>query len=236
MPKIAVVTGAGSGVGQAVAWALAKKDWVVAILGRRESALRETIAKAGSFASRLHPYPCDISNEGAVNAMAADVLKKLGPVDALVNAAGTNITDRSLAKMNMQGYREIIETNLTGTFHCVLAFLPTMRQRGRGTIVNIISDAGVLANAKAGAAYVASKFAVTGLTQAINCEERGNGIRACAICPGDINTPLLNRRATPPTPEARAQMLQPEDLAACVMLQLELPDRAVIEQMLIRPK
>lgn len=236
MPGVAVVTGAGSGVGQAVAIALARKGWTVAILGRRESALRESIAKAEDASARLHPYPCDIASESAVQAMAADVLKTLGPVDALINSAGTNIPDRALSRLTMKGYREILETNLTGTLLCVQAFLPVMRQRRRGTIINIVSDAGLIANAKAGPAYVASKFAVTGLTQSINAEERGNGIRACAISPGDIDTPILDKRPTPPTAEARLQMLQPEDVAACVMLQLELPDRAVIEQLVIRPR
>jgi NADP-dependent 3-hydroxy acid dehydrogenase YdfG len=111
-----------------------------------------------------------------------------------------------------------------------------MRKHGGGTIVNIVSDAGLLANAKAGAAYVAGKFGVAGLTQSINAEERGNGIRACAIFPGDINTPLLDKRPVPPPAEAREKMLQPEDVAECVMLAINLPSRAVVEQLLVRPR
>jgi NAD(P)-dependent dehydrogenase (short-subunit alcohol dehydrogenase family) len=102
--------------------------------------------------------------------------------------------------------------------------------------VNIVSDAGKQASPKAGPGYVVSKFGMVGLTQAVNAEERPNGIRACAILPGDIDTPLLDKRPAPPPPEARAKMLQPEDVADCVMLAANLPERAVIEELLIRPK
>jgi NAD(P)-dependent dehydrogenase (short-subunit alcohol dehydrogenase family) len=111
-----------------------------------------------------------------------------------------------------------------------------MRERGAGTIVNISSEAGRQASAKAGAAYVVSKFGLTGLTQAINAEERAYGSRACCVFPGDVATPLLDRRPSPPTPEARAKMLQPEDVAACVWLALSLPSRAVVEEIVVRPR
>jgi NAD(P)-dependent dehydrogenase (short-subunit alcohol dehydrogenase family) len=111
-----------------------------------------------------------------------------------------------------------------------------MRARGRGTIVNIVSDAGKQASPKAGPAYVMSKFGLAGLTQSINAEERGRGIRACAIFPGDIDTPLLEKRPSPPTAEARAKMLQAEDVAACVLLAINLPERAIVEELIIRPR
>jgi NAD(P)-dependent dehydrogenase (short-subunit alcohol dehydrogenase family) len=111
-----------------------------------------------------------------------------------------------------------------------------MRLQRAGTIVNIISEAGQRATAKAGAAYVASKFAVAGLTQSINWEEQKHGIRATALYPGDINTPLLDKRPVPPPLEARQHLLQPEDVAACVLLAIELPYNAVVEELLLRPR
>jgi NAD(P)-dependent dehydrogenase (short-subunit alcohol dehydrogenase family) len=111
-----------------------------------------------------------------------------------------------------------------------------MRRQGAGTIVNIISEAGQRATAKAGAAYVASKFAVSGLTQSINWEEQKHGIRATALYPGDINTPLLDKRPVPPPLEGRKHLLQPEDVAACVLLAIELPFNAVVEELLLRPR
>jgi NADP-dependent 3-hydroxy acid dehydrogenase YdfG len=130
----------------------------------------------------------------------------------------------------------MLDTNLNGAYYCIQAFLPSMRKHQSGSIVNIGSDAGIQASAKSGPAYVMSKFGLRGLTQAINAEERGNGIRACSILPGDIDTPLLERRPTPPSAEARQKMLRPEDVAECVLLAINLPSRAILEEMLIRPR
>jgi NADP-dependent 3-hydroxy acid dehydrogenase YdfG len=105
-----------------------------------------------------------------------------------------------------------------------------MRERHTGTIVNINSDVGKIARDLAGPAYVSSKFGLMGLTQQINAEERANGVRACSICPRDVNTPLLDKRPQPPAPELRARMLQPDDLADCVWLVATLPSRAVVEE------
>jgi NAD(P)-dependent dehydrogenase (short-subunit alcohol dehydrogenase family) len=168
--------------------------------------------------------------------MTRRVRAELGEVNVLVNSAGTNIAKRSLAELSLEDYRHVVDVDLNGAFYLVHALLPDMRRRGEGTIVNVISDAGLTANRVSGAAYVASKFGLTGLTATINAEERRNGIRACAIFPGEINTPLLDRRPNPPPPEARLKMLQPEDVAACVMLAIDLPHRATVEQLLVRPR
>jgi NAD(P)-dependent dehydrogenase (short-subunit alcohol dehydrogenase family) len=236
MLKTAVVTGAGSGVGRATALLLAQNGWRVAVLGRRENTLQETIALAGKVASQLVPCPCDIADPTAVERMAQTVRKTIGDIEVLVNAAGTNTPRRLLKELTLEKYRELVETNLTGAYLCVQAFLPSMRLRKSGTIINIVSEAGKQANPKAGPAYVMSKFGLTGLTQSINMEERENGIRACAIFPGDIDTPLLDKRPAPPSAEARKRMLQSEDIAECAWLAINLPERAVIEEILIRPR
>jgi NADP-dependent 3-hydroxy acid dehydrogenase YdfG len=235
MAKIAVITGAGSGVGRACAVRLVKEGWSVALVGRREAALRETASLTGD-PSHAMVSACDIADPAAVMKMAADVLDRFGEVGALVHAAGTNIPKRSWETLTIEDYRQVIDTNLNGAFYCVRALLPAMRKKGGGTIVLIVSDAGIIANAKAGAAYVASKFAERGLAQSINAEERGNGIRACAISPGDINTPILEKRPVPPPADAREKMLQPEDVAECVMLAINLPSRAVVEELVVRPR
>ena len=233
--KTAVVTGAGSGVGQAIALALAARDWKVALIGRREEKLSETMRHSGGDASRLLVCPCDIGDCKAVETMARRVLEKFETVQVLVNAAGTNAPGRALEVLALEDYRAMIDTNLNGAYYCVQAFLPQMRARKTGTIVNIVSDAGKQASPKAGPAYVMSKFGLAGLTQSINAEERNNGIRACAIFPGDIDTPLLDKRPAPPGAEARAKMLSAEDVAECALLAISLPQRAVVEEILIRP-
>ena len=235
MSKAAVITGAGTGVGRATALLLAEKGWRVALIGRTESNLKQTAALAGKNSSQCLFLPCDISQQAGVDSMAKRVFDEFGEVEVLVNAAGTNTPRRSLKELTFEKYRELTETNLTGAYLCVQAFLPSMRQRGSGTIINIVSDAGRQASAKSGVAYAISKFGMAGLTQAINAEERGNGIRACSIFPGDIDTPLLDKRPQPPPAEARKRMLQSEDLAQCVWLCISLPSRALVEEILIRP-
>jgi NAD(P)-dependent dehydrogenase (short-subunit alcohol dehydrogenase family) len=236
MSKVAMIVGAGSGVGRAVTLELARRGWSAALVGRHARTLQETIALAGEVNGKLAAYVCDVADAAAVSATVARAARTLGEIETLVFSAGINVARRALSELSLDDYRRVVDVNLNGAFNCVHALLPRMRQRGAGTIVNIISDAGLWANQVSGAAYIASKFGLTGLTATINVEERAHGIRACAILPGEINTPLLDRRPVVPTAAARAKMLQPEDVAACVMLAIELPHRAVIEQLVVRPR
>jgi len=234
--KTAVVTGAGSGVGQATALALAQQDWRVALVGRRAEALRETVRLAGLLGRQFLVCPCDIGDAAAVQAMAERVLADFKEVEVLVNAVGTNAPCRALEVFLSEDYHVMLNTNLNGAYYCVQAFLFRMRTRQSGTIVNIVSDAGKVASPKAGPAYVMSKFGLAGLTQSINAEERGHGVRACAIFPGDIDTPLLHKRPVPPDAAARAKMLKPEDVAECALLCINLPVRALVEELIVRPR
>ncbi|MCX8109554.1 MAG: SDR family NAD(P)-dependent oxidoreductase [Verrucomicrobiae bacterium] len=236
MKRVAVVTGAGSGVGQAVAVALAAENWEVALVGRRMETLQATCQWAGPHKSNCYCFQCDVRDPQAVQQTAQRIISQLGSVEVLVNAAGTNVPNRALDVLSIEDYQLTIETNLHGAYYFIQALLPHMRSRGSGTIVNIVSDAGKQASPKAGAAYVISKFGLSGLTQSINAEERNRGIRACAIFPGDIDTPLLNKRPQPPDSAARSRMLQPEDVAACVLLCIKLPPRAIVEELVIRPR
>ena len=227
----AVVTGAGSGVGRAVALRFAAEGWQVALVGRRADSLAGTAAAAGADAEgRIALFPCDVSEPDAVRRMGAAVLERFARVDVLVNAAGINVPQRSFERLSLDDWHAVLATNLHGAYYCVRAFLPGMRARRTGTIVNINSDAGKIARDLAGPAYVSSKFGLTGLTQQINAEERGNGVRACSICARDINTPLLDQRPQPPDADARARMLQPDDLADCVWMVATLPPRAVVDE------
>ncbi len=236
MNKTAVVTGAGSGVGQAVALALVKQGWRVAIIGRRTETLQETMARAGADQDKLFPFACDIGKSDAVAKLGLEVLAKLGTVEALVNAASTNAPKRGLEVLTLEDYHAMMDTNLNGAYYITQAFLPAMRAQKSGTIVHIVSDAGKQASPKAGPAYVMSKFGLAGLTQSINAEERANGVRACAIFPGDIDTPLLDKRPSPPPAEARAKMMRAEDVAECAVFAINLPSRAIVEELIVRPR
>jgi NAD(P)-dependent dehydrogenase (short-subunit alcohol dehydrogenase family) len=226
-----VVTGAGSGVGRAIARRFAAEGWQVGLVGRRREALVDTAGLLDAGARTMAAMvPCDVSRADAVDAMRDDILHRFGHVDVLVNSAGINVPARGLPVLSVEDWRDVLATNLDGAFYCVRAFLPGMRARGRGTIININSDVGKRARDLAGAAYVSSKFGLRGLTQQINAEERGNGIRACSILPRDVNTPLLDKRPSPPPEDVRARMLQPEDLAACAWLVATLPNRVILDE------
>jgi len=229
-----LVTGGSRGIGRAIALRFAREGWHVALVGRSESSLLETSALAGVAAEeRLAAFVCDVSRAAAVASMAGAVLARFTHVDVLVNSAGINVPARSFAALSIDDWHKVIDTNLHGAYYCVRAFLPDMRARATGTIISINSDVGKVARDLAGPAYVSSKFGLSGLTQQINAEERGNGVRACSICPRDINTPLLDKRAQPPSAEARARMLQPDDIADCAWLVASLPARAIVEEISI---
>jgi NADP-dependent 3-hydroxy acid dehydrogenase YdfG len=233
---VAVVTGAGSGVGRATVLKFAAEGWQVILVGRRPEALAETIKLApAARRKQLSARPCDLGDAADIDQLAREVIKRFGRIDVLVNAAGNNIPRRSLGELTRADYIAVMDANVNGVLYLVQAFVPTMRAQGSGTIVNVGSEAGKQASAKAGAAYVVSKFGLTGLTQTINAEERPNGLRACCIFPGDIDTGLLNKRPVPPSAEARAHMMQPEDIAACVWFVASLPARATVEEILVRP-
>jgi NAD(P)-dependent dehydrogenase (short-subunit alcohol dehydrogenase family) len=237
MKKVAVVTGAAGGVGRAVVLKLAAAGWDVALVGRTKESLEETIrlGKSATPNAKLVAFPCDIGDESSVNAMADAVRKALGDPSVVVNNAGINLKRRHFRDVTSEDFRRVVEVNLNGAFYCTQAFLPAMRNAKAGTIVNVVSDGGMFGNPMSGPSYIASKFGMNGLTQAINAEERKNGIRGVAICPGEIDTPMLEGRPIPPPPEARQRMLQADDVADCVMLAVQLPQRALIEQLLIRP-
>jgi NADP-dependent 3-hydroxy acid dehydrogenase YdfG len=235
MNKIAVVTGAASGVGFATVLKLLGAGWTVVATARSENALQD-LAQAAAGNECYTPFVLTVGNLDQTKELAQFVLKKWGRIDLLVNSAGTNVPRRSLEVLTNDDYHLMLDSNLNGAFYLIQAFLPAMRQQKSGTIVNIVSDAAKAASPKAGPGYVVSKFGMLGLTQSINAEERGNGIRACAILPGDIATPLLDKRPAPPSAEARTRMLQAEDIAECVLLAVNLPDRAVVEELIIRPR
>lgn len=236
LPPVALVTGAGSGVGRATALRFVAEGWRVALLGRREEPLRETMRFApAATRRRLFPLVCDLGDSKGIRRAADAVVRRFRRIDALVNAAGHNIPRRSLAELSSSDYVAVMDANLNGVLTLVQAVLPAMRSAGAGTIVNIGSEAGRQASPKAGAAYVLSKFGLTGLTQTINAEERPHGIRACCVFPGDIDTPILAKRPIQPSPEARSRMLQASDVAECVWFAVSLPARATVEEILVRP-
>jgi NADP-dependent 3-hydroxy acid dehydrogenase YdfG len=229
----AIVTGAGTGIGAAVAVALHGAGAAVTLIGRRPEPLAEV---AGRLGDRVHACACDVSDYDAVQAAVEEAARAHGPATILVNNAGINTNPRSVADVSLPDWDLTVAVDLSGVFYCVRAALPAMRAAGGGTIVNIGSTAGRWGSSLAGAAYSAAKHGVVGLNSVINDEESRHGIRCTVILPGEVETPILDRRPEPVSAERRRAMLQPEDVAAATLLAATLPDRACITELVIKPR
>jgi NAD(P)-dependent dehydrogenase (short-subunit alcohol dehydrogenase family) len=232
--KTAVVTGGGTGIGWGIARALAEAGCRVAITGRREQPLREAAA-SWTKQPAIEFHTVDVANRESVRQLFDWATGRLGHIDILVNSAGTNIKKRSLGDMEPDQWDEVMAINATGVYNCLYYALPGMRARKDGLIFNISSISGKRAAPLGGVAYDASKFAVTALTTAAWNEEAPNGIRITNIFPGEVNTPILEKRPAPVSDERKAKMLLPEDLGDMVVAIACLPHRAHVPELIIKP-
>jgi NADP-dependent 3-hydroxy acid dehydrogenase YdfG len=233
--KVAWVTGAGTGIGLAGAKALAEAGATVILSGRRAEVLEHEAGVLRKGGARAEVEPLDVADPEKVNLVAEAILARHGKVDVLVNSAGLNVPNRYWRNQTIDGWNQVIRINLDGTFYCTQAVLPSMRTQRDGCIINISSWAGVYHAALTGAAYNGSKHAVVALTETINMEECVNNIRACAICPAEVATPIMDRRPVPPSPEDRARMLQPHDLGQTILWVAQLPAHVCVNQLIISP-
>jgi NADP-dependent 3-hydroxy acid dehydrogenase YdfG len=228
--KVAWITGGGSGIGLAGAMELARAGARVVLSGRNHDTLAAAEKQVKAVGS-CDAIALDVSNKSAV----AQTLERIGRVDILVNSAGINDPKRNFFNVSTEAWDRIVGINLSGMFYCVHAVLPGMRSRKDGLIVNVSSWAGRYASTLTGPAYNATKHAVIALTESINMEEGLNGIRATAVLPGEVATPILEKRPVPPPPEVRAKMLQAEDLGKTILFLASLPARACVNELIISP-
>ena len=217
-----------------IAKALAAEGCKVALAGRTEETLKQA-AESVPAETPLKWKTCDITDYAQTTELFQWLAAELGPADILVNSAGQNVAKRMMADIDPADFNQLMAVNTTGTFNCIHAALPAMREKGEGLIINIVSVAGYRVLPVAGLPYCASKFAAAALGTFVNLEECGNGIKVTNIYPGETNTPLIDKRPVPPPPEKRAQMVQPEDIAACVITVAKLPARAVVPDLVITP-
>lgn len=231
MTKLAWVTGGGSGIGAAVARTLADRDWTVVISGRDQSKLKQVAD--GNPA--IIPMALDVTDRSAVEAVHQQMVAEHGPVQLLINGAGVNVPRRRMADMIPEQWDQLMEINATGAFNCIYQVIPAMRRAKDGLIINISSTAGLRASPLGGIAYNASKFAMTAMGIGIGEEERTNGIRVTNIMPGEVDTPIMKNRPQPVSEAHRATMLQPEDLAAAVEFVVQLPPRAHVWELVLKP-
>ena len=232
--KVVLVAGGAGGIGLGIAKALAAEGCKVALADTNEEALADAVkAVKGKF--QCAGRACDITDREQVSKMFEWLGNELGPIDILVNSAGINVGNRMMSNISPDDFDRVMKINTTGTFNCIYAALDVMRQKGEGLIVNIVSLAGKHVMPLAGMPYCVSKFATGALGTFVNLEECSNGIKVTNIYPGETNTPIIDKRPSPPPPEKRAKMLQPEDIAACVVTIARLPARAVVPELIITP-
>ena len=232
---MAWITGAGSGIGRAGAVALAEAGASVVLSGRRREQLDEVAAAVVAAGGSAEAVPLDVADNGAVLAAAAGILDRHGRVDILVNSAGINLPNRFWKNQTPEGFERIVAVNLNGALACIHAVLPAMRAQRDGLVINIASWAGRFETYLTGPAYNASKHALVALTLSLNDEECVNGIRACVISPGEVATPILEKRPMPPSAEEIARMLQPEDLGRTIRFVAEMPSHVCVNEILISP-
>jgi NADP-dependent 3-hydroxy acid dehydrogenase YdfG len=230
--RIVWITGAGSGIGRAIAIVFAAAGAKVALTGRRIDALAETALQIGESAMVV---PADVSDAARVAEAHETVCKAWGAVDVLVNNAGRNSSKRHLRQLTVAEMSSILDVNLKTAFLCSMAVLPAMRARKAGTLIHVGSMAATMVFPAAGASYAAAKSGVRQMSAHINAEEGIHGIRSICIHPGEVATEILATRPRPPTQAEQTLMLQAEDVATVALFAAGLPARATLSEITIVP-
>ena len=233
--KIAWVTGAGSGIGEAAAEALGRAGATLVLTGRRPEPLERVAARIEAGGGKALVEPGDLTDSARVGALAASIGERLGRLDILVNNAGVNIRHRSWAELTPEGIDTILKGNLSGAFYAVAAALPLMRVQRDGILIHTASWAGRFVSPVSGPAYTAAKHAVVAMSHTLNMEEFANGIRSTVICPAEVATPILDLRPQPLSAKDRARMLQPADLADLILYVATRPKHVCLNEILISP-
>ncbi len=233
--SVCIVTGAGTGIGEAASLMLAERGAAVVLVGRTASRLervRRAIQDKGGVADAR---ACDVGDVEAVRGLAEGVLADYGRVDVLVNNAGASSRNRTTLKTTPAEAEAMMRVNLVGPFFLAQAVLPAMLARKRGAIVNVSSIAGANPSRIGGAFYGAVKAGLLNFTRYLNVELENSGVRACCILPGEVDTPAMENRPVVPDADARATMLAAEDVAEAILLAVSSPHRSLVEEITVRP-
>lgn len=227
------MTGAGSGIGEATAVALAAEGAAKVVLtGRRRESLERVAARIGPAAE---VQPGDVTAAADVERIGGAIKEQFDRLDVLVGNAGANIVERDWGRLTSAGAQALLDANLASAFHCALAALPMMRAKRGGLLIHPASMAGRVVGLLSGPAYTAAKHGLVAMSHSINQAECVHGIRSCAVLPGEVATPILDRRPVPVSAQDRARMVQPEDVANLICYIAGLPAHLVINEVMITP-
>ena len=227
--QVAIVTGAGSGIGAAIACRLAQMGAIAVLCGRKRAPLESTAATIAESGGRGEIAVCDVMDMGSVESVAAHVDRNFGRADILINNAGVGAFAGPLHQMSPESWEQVMNTNLRGVFYCIRAFTPNMIRARNGHIVNISSLAGKNALPN-GAAYAASKWGLNGLSYSVAEELRTHNIRVSVVCPGSVHTDLSPHEGKDPK-----KMLQPDDVAHVVAMLVTQEPQSFASEVLLRP-
>ena len=232
--QVVIIVGASSGMGRAAAVLFAREGSRVVAAARREDRLQTLKEELAKEQREITVRRADASDSEDMQQLAQETLQRFGKVDILVFASGINTRERAMDRLTPEVWNSLVSVNLNGAFYANHAVLPCMRNARSGHLIYISSISGLIADVS-GAAYQASKRGILGMAHAIRMEEKQNGIRTSVICPGLVNTELLEQRPVKPSPEVLAQALLPEDVAETILHVAKLPPRAVIPELQLMP-
>ena len=233
--KVAWVTGAGTGIGRAGAVALAEAGAKVILSGRRVPQLDDVAARIADAGGVAEVEPLDIADVEAVGVVASGIFERHGRMDILVNSAGLNTPNRRWRDITDESWSTIIDVNLNGAFNVSHAAVNVMRAQRDGLIINVSSMASQRVGGVSGIAYTAAKTALNTMNESINHENCHLGIRACALCPGEVATEILKLRPEPPSAKEQARMVQEEDVGEAILFIAQMPPHVCLNEIHITP-
>ncbi len=232
--QVVLVIGASSGIGRETAVLFAREGARVMAAARRADRLRELKDSLATENLTIEIRSADAGDATQMEQLAEETRAALGEIDILVFATGINVPERAMKRLNVDIWNSVVHVNLNGAYYATRAVLPAMRERKSGHLIYISSVSGLFADIS-GAAYQASKRGLLGLAGGIRVEEKENGIRTCVVCPGLVDTEILDRRPVKPSAETLAKALRAEDVAETVLAVARLHPRVCVPEMQVVP-
>ncbi len=232
--KIVLITGCSSGIGRELLTLFNRSPFRVVATTLPES-FDDLSEDPIADSDRIWIRRLNVVDFEKASQIVRETAEKWGTIDILINNAGINVPKRHWTDVSHADWDAVGNIDLNGAFYCTQAVLPGMRAQGEGLATNVSSWAGVRVSFLTGPAYTAAKHAMNAMTESLNMEECINGIRATALCPGEVSTPIMDKRPVPMSAEDRARMVQPEDVGDTLLFVASLPASVCINQLVISP-